>query len=206
MPFLPADLVGKPVILAMLAYAGEVEAGQQAIAPFRTLAAPLADMIQPMPYTQMYPPDEEEYHPIGASRNLFMDEIDEEAARRMVAYLETSTAMMAVVQIRVLGGAMARVLVEATAFAHRQRRIMVNVAALVESQEQLAVHEARVREIAAALQQGPGAYVNFVGDEGAARVREAYPGATWERLVAVKTQYDPTNLFRLNHNIPPATQ
>lgn len=206
MPFLPADIVGKPVILAMLAYAGEVEAGQQAIAPFRTLAAPLADMIQPMPYTQMYPPDEEEYHPIGASRNLFMDEIDEEAARRMVAYLETSTAMMAVVQIRVLGGAMARVLVEATAFAHRQRRIMVNVAALVESQEQLAVHEARVREIAAALQQGPGVYVNFVGDEGAARVREAYPGATWERLVAVKTRYDPTNLFRLNQNIPPATQ
>lgn len=206
MPFLPADIVGKPVILAMLTYAGEVEAGQQAIAPFRALATPLADMIQPMPYAQMYPPDEEEYHPIGASRNLFMDEIDEEAARRMVAYLETSTALMAVVQIRVLGGAMARVPVDATAFAHRQRRIMVNVAALVESQEQLAVHEARVREIAAALQQGPGVYVNFVGDEGAARVREAYPGATWERLVAVKTRYDPTNLFRLNQNIPPATQ
>lgn len=206
MPFLPADLVGKPVILAMMTYAGEVEAGQQAIVPFRALATPLADMIQPMPYAQMYPPDEAEYHPIGASRNLFMDEIDEEAARRMVAYLETSTALMAVVQIRVLGGAMARVPVEATAFAHRQRRIMVNVAALAESQEQLAVHEARVREIAAALQQGLGAYVNFVGDEGAARVREAYPGATWERLVAVKTRYDPTNLFRLNHNIPPATQ
>lgn len=206
MPFLPADLVGKPIILAMLAYAGEVEAGQQAIAPFRALAAPLADMIQPMPYTQMYPPDEEEYHPIGAARNLFMDEIDQEAARRMVAYLETSTALMAVVQIRVLGGAMARVPVEATAFAHRQRRIMVNVAALVENPDQLAVHEVRVREIAAALQQGPGAYVNFVGDEGAARVREAYPGATWERLVAVKTRYDPTNLFRLNHNIPPTTR
>lgn len=206
MPFLPADLVGKPIILAMLAYAGEVAAAEQAIAPFRALAAPLADMIQPMPYAQMYPPDEEEYHPIGASRNLFMDEIDEEAARRMVAYLETSTALMAVVQIRVLGGAMARVPVDATAFAHRQRAIMVNVAALVESLDQLAVHEARVREIAAALQQGPGVYVNFVGDEGAARVREAYPGATWERLVAVKTRYDPTNLFRLNQNIPPATQ
>ena len=206
MPFLPADLVGKPVILAMMAYAGDVAAGQQAIAPFRALAVPLADMIQPMPYAQMYPPDEEEYHPIGASRNLFMDEIDEEAARRMVAYLETSTAMMAVVQIRVLGGAMARVPVDATAFAHRQRCIMVNVAALVESPDQMVVHEARVREVAAALQQGPGAYVNFVADEGTARVRESYPGATWERLVAVKTRYDPTNLFRLNHNIPPATR
>ena len=50
----------------------------------------------------------------------------------------------------------------------------------------------------------PGAYVNFVGDEGEARVRAAYPGATWDRLAAIKAPYDPTNLFRLNQNIPPA--
>ena len=49
-------------------------------------------------------------------------------------------------------------------------------------------------------------YVNFLGDEGEARVREAYPGATWERLTAVKRRYDPTNLFRLNQNIPPGLE
>jgi len=48
-----------------------------------------------------------------------------------------------------------------------------------------------------------GAYVGFLGDEGEARVREAYPGATWERLTAIKARYDPTNLFRLNQNIAP---
>jgi FAD/FMN-containing dehydrogenase len=48
-----------------------------------------------------------------------------------------------------------------------------------------------------------GVYVNFLGDEGDARVREAYPGDTWERLRAVKRRYDPGNLFRLNQNIPP---
>jgi FAD/FMN-containing dehydrogenase len=104
----------------------------------------------------------------------------------------------------VLGGAMARVPAEATAFAHRGSRIMVNVAAMYERPDEAAAHEPWVNDFAAALRQGDGgAYVNFLGDEGEARVREAYPGATWERLAAVKNRYDPTNLFRLNQNIPP---
>jgi FAD/FMN-containing dehydrogenase len=111
---------------------------------------------------------------------------------------------MAVAQIRVLGGAMARVPAEATAFAHRGRRIMVNVAALYQRSNERAMHEAWVSRFAAALRQGEaGAYVNFLGDEGQARIRDAYPGPTWERLVAIKSRYDPTNLFRLNQNIPP---
>jgi FAD/FMN-containing dehydrogenase len=67
------------------------------------------------------------------------------------------------------------------------------------------VHEAWITAFADALgRDHPGVYVNFVGDEGEARVREAYPGATWDRLAAIKQRYDPTNLFRLNQNIPPA--
>jgi FAD/FMN-containing dehydrogenase len=62
-----------------------------------------------------------------------------------------------------------------------------------------------VEAFAAALDQGDdGAYVNFLLDEGEARVRAAYPGATWDRLRAIKAEYDPGNLFRLNQNIPPA--
>jgi FAD/FMN-containing dehydrogenase len=114
---------------------------------------------------------------------------------------------MAVAQIRVLGGAMARVPAEATAFAHRSSRIMVNLAAVYERPDEAAVHEPWVRAFAAALRQGEGgAYVNFLGDEGEARIREAYPGSTFERLAAIKGRYDPTNLFRLNQNIPPATE
>jgi FAD/FMN-containing dehydrogenase len=61
-----------------------------------------------------------------------------------------------------------------------------------------------VSDFAVALHQGDaGAYVNFLGNEGDARVRAAYPGTTWDRLVAIKRRYDPTNLFRLNQNIPP---
>ena len=206
MPFLPAELHGKLVVLAMLVHSGGGEAGERAVAPFRALAAPLADMIQPMRYPEIYPPDAEDYHPVAAARTLFLDVIDRGVAQTMVDHVRASTAQMAVTQIRVLGGAMARVPAEATAYAHRARRVMVNVAALYERPEEKPAHEAWVTGFAAGLRQGaPAAYVNFLGNEGEARVREAYPGSTWDRLVAIKRRYDPGNLFRLNQNIPPGT-
>jgi FAD/FMN-containing dehydrogenase len=205
MPFLPAEVHGKLVVMAMLVYAGPAEAGERAIAPFRALATPLADMVRPMGYAEIYPPEEGGFHPIATGRTLFADSIGLAAAQTIVEQLKASTAFMAVTQLRVLGGAMARVPADATAFAHRGSRIMVNVAAMYQRPEEAALHEPWVAGLAAALRQGDGgAYVNFLGDEGEERVRAAYPGATWERLVAIKGRYDPTNLFRLNHNIPPA--
>ena len=104
-----------------------------------------------------------------------------------------------------LGGAMARVPAEATAFAHRNRRIMAGVGAVYEHATDRPTHEAWVDGFAAASRQGDlGVYVNFLGDEGQSRVREAYPGSTWDRLAAIKGRYDPTNLFRCNQNILPA--
>jgi FAD/FMN-containing dehydrogenase len=205
MPFLPEALYGRLILMALVCYAGDVDAGEAALAPFRSLATPLADMVRPISYPEMYFPDQEDYHPTAASQTLFMDAVSVEDARTMLSYLEDSDAPMRVVQLRVLGGAVARVPAAATAYAHRQRRIMANVAAFYTGPEDRPVREAWVAALAAALRQGaPGAYVNFLGDEGAARVREAYPAATWERLVAVKRRYDPTNLFRLNQNIVPA--
>jgi FAD/FMN-containing dehydrogenase len=100
---------------------------------------------------------------------------------------------------------MARVPADATAYAHRDRRFMVNVAALYERPEQSEVYEPWVAGLAAEFQSGePAAYVGFLGDEGESRVREAYPEATWNRLAEVKRRYDPTNFFRMNQNIPPA--
>jgi FAD/FMN-containing dehydrogenase len=99
---------------------------------------------------------------------------------------------------------MARVPVDATAFAHRNSKIMVNVAALYNDPTQKATHEKWVQNLSAALQQtDTGAYVNFLGNEGDERLHAAYPGKTWERLATIKAQYDPTNLFRLNQNIQP---
>ena len=145
MPFVPTEYHGQLIIMAILAYAGEVEAGQRAIAPFRALATPIADMVRPMRYPEIYPPDDENYHPIAASRTMFIDHIDRPVAETILDHLRASTASMAVAQLRVLGGAMARVPVEATAFAHRQRRIMVNVAALYQHPDEKATHETWVK-------------------------------------------------------------
>jgi len=207
MPFVPAELHGQLIIMAMLAYAGEVDKGERAIAPFRALAEPIVDMVKPMRYPEIYPPEEEDYHPVASARTMFVETIDRSVAETIVEYLQASRAQMAAAQIRVLGGAMARVPANATAFAHRTSRIMVNVAALYERPDQAALHEPWVTDFAKALRQGDdGAYVGFLGDEGEGRIRVAYPGSTWERLAAIKGRYDPTNLFRLNQNIPPATE
>ena len=207
MPFVPAEHRGQLVLIALLAYAGAVEDGERAVAPFRALTTPIADMVRPMPYPEIYPPEVGDDHPTAVAQTMFVDTVDRQVAETIVEYLQASDATRRAAQLRVLGGAMARVPVEATAFAHRGRRIMANVAAFYDRPEDRAVREAWVADFAGALRQGEsGAYVGFLGDESPERVREAYPGATWDRLTAIKRRYDPANLFRLNQNIPPAIE
>lgn len=206
MPMVPADQVGRLVILAIMVYAGPVEEGERVLAPFRNLAAPVADLLKPMPYPEIYPPDEGAYHPNAEVHTMFVDHVDHSLAGTIMEYLRSSDAPMRAAQLRVLGGAMARVPADATAFAHRASRIMVNVAAFYSGPEDRAARAAWVKEFAGALRQSDGgAYANFVGDEGEARLRAAYPGQTWNRLAAIKASYDPTNVFRLNQNIKPAS-
>jgi FAD/FMN-containing dehydrogenase len=208
MPFLPEVAHGKLVIMALLAYVGDAGSGEEAIAPFRGLAEPLADMVRPMRYPEIYTMFGEEEQPGPAqevSRSMFLNKVDRGTADTIAEYLQSHTALFAVAQLRVLGGAMARVPAEATAFAHRQCPIMVALGAIYENPDDTPAHEAWAGKFMAALDQGvTGVYSNFVSNEGAARVREAYPGSTWDRLAAVKAKYDPANFFRLNHNIPPA--
>jgi FAD/FMN-containing dehydrogenase len=205
LPFLPKEVVGKTVILAMLAFAGPDEAAARAIAPFRELAQPYADFVKPGPYTQMFPPENPDYRPTAAARNMFMDRIRIAEARTILETLGASDAPFRVAQIRVLGGAVSRVASDATAYAHRRAPIMVNLAAFWTTTEERPRREAWVDEFVGALtQETQGVYVNFLGAEGPDRVRAAYPGVTWERLSRVKRTFDPSNLFRLNQNISPA--
>ena len=205
MPFLPEAAHGRVVILGMIVHAGGGEAGERAVAPFRELAEPLADMLKEMPYPGIYMEEEGDFHPIASDRTMFLDRVDADVAAAILDRVSSSDAMMAAAQFRVLGGAMARVPADATAFAHRSSKIMVNVAALFENVEDRPKYEGWVQDFADVLrQEDMGAYVNFLEDEGPERVRAAYPGATWDRLREIKRRYDPTNLFRLNQNIPPA--
>jgi FAD/FMN-containing dehydrogenase len=206
MPFLPKEHHGRLVLLAMLFHAGPSDAGQQALAPFRALAEPLADLLRPLSYEEMYPPENGEHPPPATARMLFVDDIDRAVAAEILGRLAASSAQMPVAQLRVLGGAMARVPVEATAFAHRTRRIMVNVAAVYASRDEAPTHGAWVDGFVESVRRDGDAYVNFVGDEGPERVRASYPGGTWDRLRQVKRRYDPDNVFRVNHNIRPADE
>jgi FAD/FMN-containing dehydrogenase len=87
MPFLPEDQHGKLVIFAVLVYAGEVEAGERAVAPFRTLGEPIADMVGPKPYPAIFEGGEEDFHPIAAARTMFVDSIDRSASETIVEQL-----------------------------------------------------------------------------------------------------------------------
>ena len=139
-----------------------------------------------------------------ATRTLFRDTFTEAEARTTLAGLRRSTASMAVVQLRVLGGAIARVPDDATAYAHRRRRLMCNIAAMFEDPAGRSEHAAWAADLAADLHEDgiDGVYVNFLGVDDAHRVRDAYPGACWDRLIALKARHDPRNLFRRNHNVP----
>ncbi len=206
MPFLSPELHGKLVFLAMMAFAGEADAAQLALAPFRALATPYADLVRPCSYSSLYilePPPE--VRPTVSIRNGFMNSIGRTEAARMIEMLERSDAPAKMAQVRVLGGAAARVPAGATAFAHRDSRILVTFLAVHSGGPVAAAHDRWASECVTALRQNdPGVYVNFLADEGAERCRAAYPGATWDRLRAIKRRYDPENLFRLNRNIPPA--
>lgn len=204
MPMVPSEYHGKLIIMALVMYAGNTESGNRALAPFRALATPIADMVKPMRYPEIFPPEDATYHPTAASHTMFMDSVDTKLANTIINHLEASNAPMRVVQLRVLGGAMAKVATTDTAFAHRKKRILTNIASFYTGADK-AEREAWVKNVSRDLYQGDsGAYVGFLGNEGESRVHAAYPGETWDRLASIKQIYDPDNLFRLNQNIPPA--
>ena len=203
MPFLPKAAHGTPVLIGQFAYVGPVDQAEQVIAPFRALAEPLADMVRSMRYPELFEGPEQQVNFMTAA-NFFADTLEPAAAEAILEHLPKSKAPMRAVQMRVLGGALARVPNEATAFAHRDRRLFVNVAAMYMDGAEATTHDDWVNGVADSLgRDGTGGYVGFLGDEDEATVRAAYPGATWDRLRELKRRYDPDNLFHVNHNIPP---
>jgi FAD/FMN-containing dehydrogenase len=206
LPFLPPELVGTTVLMGMMAYAGPADAAQQALAPFRALAKPIADLVRPGPYGMMYMPEDPAHKGSISLRTLFKDSLDLADAREVLERLERCDAPMRMAQIRVLGGAVARVSSSATAYAHRDAGMLVGFMAMDGTAQAAERHDrwASVCVLALGGAMERGSYVNFLGNQGEDMIRASYPGLTWQRLQQVKRDYDPSNLFRLNQNIPPA--
>jgi len=206
-PFVPAEFHGRLALIGMMAFSGPPDAAAQALAPFRAIATPIADLVGPAPYSAMYAMDPPpQMRPAVSCRSRFVDRFSVEAAAKMLAALEACPSPMKMGQIRVLGGAYSRVATDATAFAHRQGKIMVAFLAMYEGGADVIAHFDRwaTEAVASVSEKNAVAYVNFLGIEGGEGLRAAYPGSTWDRLRQVKAKYDPENLFRLNQNIPPA--
>jgi len=205
-PGIPAELHGKPVLVSLVCFDGDPEAGNLALEPLRKAAPVLAEKVGPMPYPALFEMTREGTRP-GSSigRSGFFLGLNEAGIRTMVEAAHAAPAgSHSMIQLRPLGGQMARVASNETAFAHRSASLMIAVTSGWAAPAEALPTRSRVLSTWEALQpQSRGVYVNFLGEEGTSRIREAYPGSTYERLVAVKRQYDPTNVFAINQNIHP---
>jgi FAD/FMN-containing dehydrogenase len=208
-PYVPQDRVGEMALSILVCWTGDPEEGERALAPLRALATPIADAVAPMPYPEIYRFTAHQAEPHAASiRMMFADALSDDALDAALAAMRHSSSPYSLIQFRGLGGAMARVGADATAFAHRHQPYFVAIIGLwLDAAEDVAVHTAWTMALWRAIRhEGSGVYVNFLEREGEDRIRDAYPPATHARLAAIKRRYDPQNLFRLNQNIAPATE
>ena len=206
-PVLPADRYGKPVVGLVIVWSGEIAEGERVIAPLRRLGRPLADAVRPVPYLAVQsmldggaPPGRHYYW-----KSHRLPPFTEDVVDVFVERIEAATSPFAQINGWMMGGAVSRVSGEATAVGERDIGFDVGItAAWPRPDPEPDRHRAWVRAGWDALRgHSTGVYVNFLSDEGAAGVQAAY-GDRLKRLVAVKDQYDPTNVFRMNANIHPS--
>jgi FAD/FMN-containing dehydrogenase len=198
---------GKLVVAITAVFAGDLQSGEHALAPFRRLAQPLADELGPLPYPDVFRFSRNAgLGPHGtAARTTFLRSVGDDVVEATLDHTANAPSAYAAAQLRFLRGAICRVRDDETAYAFRDREVMfssyIEFDAGLDAAPYLEWTEAFWRRV---RPHGSGAYVGFLQDEGEARVREAYPPATFARLAEIKRTYDPLNRFRFNQNIPPA--
>ncbi len=206
-PFIPEELVGTPVVMITLVWAGDPAEGQKALEPFRALATPIADVVMPMPYPGIYQFTDDGGVPApNTTRSIFAGDLDDAAIETIVERMSSpETPVAAITQLRVFGGEMARVTVDGTAFAHRAAKTMFSIFTIHVDPEKIEADQAWTESyFAQVAPAATGVYVNFLEAEGDERVRQAYPVDTHRRLASIKSRWDPENVFNRNQNIRPA--
>ena len=206
-PFVPPALVGRPVVALGMAWVGTPSDGEPWAARLRSLRPPV-DLLGVMPYTALQSMFDD-----GAPRGRcyyvkseWLADLDDQALDELVDAATSMTSPYNQVLLRQMGGATARVAPGATAFAFRDAAHLLTVVGAWTPGDDPTPQVSWARELWHATRRisSGGAYVNQLdADESADRVQEAYGAPTWARLVALKQRLDPTNLFRLNQNVPP---
>ncbi len=207
LPVIPAEWHGKKVAAFIAASTGRVEEGDGLVAAFRAVAEPIADLLGPMPYgviqSLVDPLWEHGIHAYFKATNLAR--LDDELIEKLCEIHREAPGPQCEIHVHQMGGAVGRVGADATAFAERSMPFVLNAVTGWRDPSAGTSHTEWARDvIAAGSAASTGrAYVNFLGDPDAAR--SAYGEETYARLVALKNEYDPTNVFRLNQNIEPAS-
>jgi len=208
LPFLPEEVHGKPVVMVGACYAGSPDEGAEVVRPLKQYGRPIVDLLEPKPYTalqSMFDP----LVPHGWHRYWKAVEVPpltDDAIDTLVEHSSAPTSPRSYTIVFQLGGALARVGEDETAFSQRDAAHNVNINAVwTEEDPDAERHIAWARDFFDAMQPHAGGrvYVNFLGEEGGNRVRQAYGAQNHERLVELKRAYDPTNFFRMNQNISP---
>ncbi len=200
---------GGVVVGIVLCYCGPLERGEQVLRPLRAFGPPLEDNIQPMPYRTLqsafdvrFPSGQQHYW-----KASYLNGLSDEAIEVMIRFMAQTPSPASGVALQQMHGAASRVPLAETAFPHRNEHYDFMILSQWPDPADSARNIQWTREFFEAMQphlEG-GVYVNNLGEEGEDRVKEAY-GAHYERLVDLKNKYDPTNFFRLNHNIKPTAQ
>ncbi len=204
-PFLPESVHGKPIVGVGGCWSGDLDAGEAATAPFRSLGTVISDIFAPNPYAgwqqaldPLYPRGVHNYF-----RSAFLQTVDDASVRALTDAFATLPNAMTEIHLQHLGGAVGRVPVDATAYALRDQEYIVNVVARTPTADGFTEVVEWARGVTSALGPDAATYVNFTGEANAGLVRASYPPETYRRLVALKDEFDPTNLFHLNQNIAP---
>lgn len=199
---------GQPVVFLVGCYSGPPEQAERVIAPLRTIAAPLADLSSTLPWRQAQRILDEDY-PDGKFyywKSIYLDRLDDEVLGVLEQFARSRPSAASSIDIWFLGGAMSRVAPTATAFANRHQKFMIGIEANWSERNDSQANIAWARALHQALQpfSSGGNYLNFPGyvEDPAAMLRGAY-GENLERLMRVKTTYDPDNLFPGLLNIAP---
>lgn len=197
---------GTPACGFGVGYCGDAASAENAVAPLRKFGKPIADTVAPVPYVQQQSMLDEGYPPglYHYWKTSMMTQMSDEAIRVIAEYFRTRPSPLSQIFFEHLHGAASRVAPEATAFAHRGERFNFSVFVIWRDPQEAEANMAWLQKFWRDMQAhfARGAYVNYLSQEGAERVREAY-GPNYERLVTLKQKYDPTNFFRLNQNIAP---
>ena len=207
LPFLPAEVHGREVMVMPVFCAMEEEAARKALAPVRSLGQPLGEHVGPMPYTAW----ESAFDPLLApgARNYWKSHNFTRLEDGLIDLLVEQAGKLPSTQCEVfvgqLGGAANRVPTDATAYPHRDAEFVMNVHARWDTapEDSACVRWARDVFDQTARYATGGVYVNFITDD-EQRVQAAY-GPNYDRLRALKQTYDPANMFCVNQNIAPAT-